>query len=400
MGRFQYLQTWLPRSVRITAALLAIGGATTLPAQAAPNDFVYNCAPGQSDTGTVSFHPMILGVDSSMMDGTRSEFDFGYQIAVTQYDPAKPGWTGPQLCAFTDRWEWDVDEPNAYGDMVPFKMGRGMVINNVPRDARVHYSLFANERDTLDPDDWADFNPSPTGSPRLELDVFVATGEAQTMVGAAQGIMDVNLGLAKRIQGDGRMSQDHDHFRAYLEFIVDVNIKPAPSGAPMIGTGPTGPGQAIGGPNAALVKQVDCQAYADKAVALTDEAQKLGCGFTPPVWSKDGPMHFNWCMQGNNFAGAAPANVQRAADLQACAAQKGAQPAANLAVCAIYAAEATASATEADQLGCGFGGGRWSTDYGGHFAWCMAGANPVVMVAETASRASQLAGCIAAKGGN
>lgn len=145
-------------------------------------------------------------------------------------------------------------------------------------------------------------------------------------------------------------------------------------------------------------KATDCHNYAVTAAKLSTEAINLGCGFKPPVWSTDSTMHFNWCMQGNNSIPAPSQNVKRSVDLQACAAQKSAEMVPALAVCAIYATEATSAATQAEQLGCGFTGGRWSTDYGGHLAWCMSGANPVVMVGETASRASQLAGCVAAKG--
>lgn len=303
----------------LVAGVAIVAAGLGAPASAGPNDFVYNCAPGQADTGTVEFHTKTLGVENSMMDGTDSEFDFGYQISVTQYDPAKPGWTGPQLCAFTDRWEWDVDEPNVYNDMVPFKMGRGMVIHNVPRDARVHYSIFANERDTFDADDWADFNPSPTGSPRLELDVFVATGEAQTMVGAAQGFNDVDLGLVKRIQGDGHMSRDHDHFRAYLDFVVDVAIAPKVGGGLTLGTGLPDTGQPLNPNNTAVSSREDnCRAYAIRAVEQYASARAFGCPTPPPVWSPDHQMHFDWCMLPGNAKLSAQGTAFRDAALTAC----------------------------------------------------------------------------------
>lgn len=39
--------------------------------------------------------------------------------------------------------------------------------------------------------------------------------------------------------------------------------------------------------------------------------------------------------------------------------------------CAGYAAKAVEQFNRNLSLGCGFGGPRWSADYGGHFAWCL-----------------------------
>ena len=39
--------------------------------------------------------------------------------------------------------------------------------------------------------------------------------------------------------------------------------------------------------------------------------------------------------------------------------------------CAGYAAAAVEQFNRNLSLGCGFGGPRWSADYGGHFAWCL-----------------------------
>ncbi len=39
--------------------------------------------------------------------------------------------------------------------------------------------------------------------------------------------------------------------------------------------------------------------------------------------------------------------------------------------CAGYAAKAVEQFNRNLNLGCGFGGPRWSADYGGHFAWCL-----------------------------
>lgn len=39
--------------------------------------------------------------------------------------------------------------------------------------------------------------------------------------------------------------------------------------------------------------------------------------------------------------------------------------------CTAYAAKAVEQFNRNLNLGCGFGGPRWSADYGGHFAWCL-----------------------------
>ncbi len=49
--------------------------------------------------------------------------------------------------------------------------------------------------------------------------------------------------------------------------------------------------------------------------------------------------------------------------------------------CAAYAAQAVQQFNKNVNGGCGFGGPRWSADYGGHFAWCL--------IADTASANSE-----------
>ena len=46
--------------------------------------------------------------------------------------------------------------------------------------------------------------------------------------------------------------------------------------------------------------------------------------------------------------------------------------AASETVCVGYARHAVKEAIEAQRLGCGFTGPRWSTDYRAHFDWCEA----------------------------
>lgn len=66
--------------------------------------------------------------------------------------------------------------------------------------------------------------------------------------------------------------------------------------------------------------------------------------------------------------------------------------------CERYAASAVASALEARNLGCGFTGGRWSTDMGAHQTWCASvKGDPGALEPEEAGRADQLNVCRQAK---
>ncbi len=48
--------------------------------------------------------------------------------------------------------------------------------------------------------------------------------------------------------------------------------------------------------------------------------------------------------------------------------------------CAAYASAAVAQYEHAKALGCGFGGGRWSANYNGHFNWCKQAGVTISMV--------------------
>lgn len=373
------------------------------PAQARDLEHTCLAAPGAEQTATVVFHPTLFGVDGREGDGDvftdNFEHKFHYKITVTEYDPAKPGWTGPTRCSIEGGWAVDWNIPNLRPEFVVNDPAAIIYLTKVPRHSKVQLHLWVEEDDD-GLNDVLDFDPSPNGAD-VDLAIFVDQGVAQTMVGARNNQNDVTLNSAKRLVGDGNTGSDWDHVRAFIEFVANVHPDNWQSNPVITGPNPPAaiPGMALG-TIATINNEPLCRTYALTAVDLTVEAEKLQCGFQPPVWSKDHQTHFDWCMQGANATVAPSQNVQRSADLQTCAAQKAAQPAANLGVCAIYAAEATAAAVTATNYGCGYSGPRWSADYAGHFAWCAAGANPLVMVAETASRSGELAACIASKSGN
>jgi hypothetical protein len=71
--------------------------------------------------------------------------------------------------------------------------------------------------------------------------------------------------------------------------------------------------------------------------------------------------------------------------------------AASETVCVGYARHAVKEATDAQKLGCGFTGPRWSTDYGGHYNWCI-GAQGQSVSQEAVSRGGPLMDCSACRG--
>jgi hypothetical protein len=107
-----------------------------------------------------------------------------------------------------------------------------------------------------------------------------------------------------------------------------------------------------------------------------------------PRWSTDYAGHIRWCLSAN------PSNVEHQARLRdivsgACAA------------CQNYVTFAVQHARENDQLKCGRGGPRWSTDQGGHMRWCQgqhlnpddAAQHRQAVVDEQNARASEIETC-------
>jgi len=143
-----------------------------------------------------------------------------------------------------------------------------------------------------------------------------------------------------------------------------------------------------------------CRIYALDAVTANKEAEKLACGFKPPIWSNNHQNHFDWCMQGANVSATSVHMANRAAALAKCRKAKAAAPApktsaGKLVVCDLYANEALRLAAKASALGCGFSGQRWLQSYQAHYKFCLKDPSPIILLAEAAARDKAYKSCMA-----
>jgi hypothetical protein len=103
-----------------------------------------------------------------------------------------------------------------------------------------------------------------------------------------------------------------------------------------------------------------CTQYATEAVQLAQQAGALKCGFnaSTPQWSTNAASQKASCSAATlNVANGQQSS--RRSEVERCAA------------CRAYAKAAVSAAVDNVRYECGFGGGRWSTDEGAHFGWCM-----------------------------
>jgi hypothetical protein len=141
----------------------------------------------------------------------------------------------------------------------------------------------------------------------------------------------------------------------------------------------------VGVGSATADQNLNCDAYAAKAVQQQKENQSLGCGFSGGAWSTDYQGHRNWCVGPTvKMANLTKVDNSRTGALAACR-QKDA-------ACARYAT----LAREQNQLGksCRLSGGAWHDDVLRHRRWCMT-ATALQADTETAGRNSALAKCTA-----
>jgi len=380
----------------LVCATLAL---TALAFPAVADERVHTCqgTPAGTETATVVFHPRLFGVDGHEGDGDVFTDDFEhrfyYGITVTDHDPAKPGWTGPQRCSFSGSWGRTWNMPNIRPEFMTQDPGGIIYIKNVPRHSKVQLNFWAVEEDDGE-NDILDFDPSPKRG-AMDLTVFVNQMTARTMVGARKGQNDVALNKAKRLIGDGNIGSGQDHVRAFVEFVTNVHPDKNWRSDPVMGKikGDTIPGTALQG-KPTPDQRPECRDYALKSVQQNQEQLKLGCGFQPPVWSNDHQMHFDWCVRGNNATLANTETQKRDAQLTSCKQAKAQPSQSPTATCQQYAGQAIAAITQAQQFNCqGLIGPRWLNDYNAHFNWCMTGVAQGVLQAETQARIVGLAAC-------
>lgn len=402
------LRTLILSSLATVAMTAMIGG----PVVAAGK--VIDCPnlQGELETGNFTFKPLLFGYDGHETDdGGEFEFRFVYDVTVTTYDEANPDVPGVQVCKNNSAWKQNSPILSIKNEFNPVRLDYPIVVNNVPRHSKIHVIFYASEEDAFK-DDKADFDPHPLGSGAVEFDVFVNSHTGHTMVGWRTGKKDLVLGSVKRLVGDGETgwSSSVDEFRAFLEFTAQIVANPPrPPGAatlapnlPSVGT-PLNPGPGTPTPN----KEPLCRNYALKAVEFNQQALALNCGFSPPVWSNNHQMHFDWCMHGNNSTSAGGENTKRAQQVAACKAKQAATPPpppapsptppSNAAqFCQSYAQGAIDQYHNAVQRNCVLFGPEWSPNYNQHYNWCVqmynSGQSQVVM-AGSAKRAQMLAGC-------
>ncbi|MFK7939560.1 MAG: hypothetical protein AB8B82_09285 [Roseovarius sp.] len=393
MKRFKKIVSLITRPLPWGATILAAG----LAVPALAKDQVHTCVanPGAQETATFVFHPKLFGVDSDEGDGDvftdDFEHQFTYWIRVNEYDPARPDWTGPNLCDVFSGWQISWDMPNLRYQFMEQNPGGIIYLKNVPRFSRISLNFSAKEMDGGS-DDHLDFDPSPNTTGSLGLTVLVDEMKVQTMVGERAGQWDVDLNRAKRVIGDGKNKLAGDKVRAFLEFVVNLHVDQPKSDQDFTNVLPA-PDPLVPITGAVVTYEPLCRDYAEKAVLLNAEAQKLGCGFAAPVWSNDEEGHFKWCMHGGNASRAGKDNIKRAVDLNACAIQKAAALKPEMAVCVVYANEAVKMVVAANALQCGFTGPRWDASNLAHYQWCSSGVDQGALLIESLARSAQFDAC-------
>ncbi len=113
-----------------------------------------------------------------------------------------------------------------------------------------------------------------------------------------------------------------------------------------------------------------CASYAQTAVRQHTDNLQRRCGFSGARWQSDIAAHRDWCM-GAGKAAAAGEQDARVRELAGCT--PAPQPEDNRVYCSQYARLANAEQEENIRRGCGYNGPAWSTDYNGHYDWCMHG---------------------------
>ncbi len=112
-----------------------------------------------------------------------------------------------------------------------------------------------------------------------------------------------------------------------------------------------------------------CKSYAKTAVSQQNDNQRRRCGFNGARWSTNYKGHYEWCMQVPQST-ADNEDQARNRELKYECSAAVAQPDPRKR-CNQYAKTAVSQQNDNQRRRCGFNGARWSTNYKGHYEWCM-----------------------------
>lgn len=135
---------------------------------------------------------------------------------------------------------------------------------------------------------------------------------------------------------------------------------------------------------------LNCDAYAAKAVFQNAHNNNIGCGFTGGRWSDNYEGHKAWCLSdGVQMQNLTFEDNARIGALAEC--QKLQQNA-----CISYATNAVCRAKQNVELNCGFQDSAFDNNFDGHFKWCMS-VHMNAAACETYNRNQQIGQCVAQK---
>jgi hypothetical protein len=186
---------------------------------------------------------------------------------------------------------------------------------------------------------------------------------------------------------------EKDSFNNFGSIACSNNVTVADPLLPAV-VAPAGSPAQPAGPEPVLAR---CDSYARNAVFQQDANIELGCNLAPaPVWSLDYQAHYRWCETASD-ADLESGTRMRQDALDACRASK--QPASPPPAdrCSAYATSAVDQQRRNLDLGCGYGGPVWSSEFRAHYQWCQQ-VDQSLADAGALFREAELQRCAASKG--
>ncbi len=116
-----------------------------------------------------------------------------------------------------------------------------------------------------------------------------------------------------------------------------------------------------------------CRNFAGQSVRQARQARRYRCGFGGERWSRSRVRQAQLCRRIGPRVAAELLNTRTRQIWNCRAAERNDGP--QRSQCRDYARSAVAQAREAQRLDCGYGGRRWSRNYGRHLKWCVSVSN-------------------------